>query len=351
MHAGRADREGTARLAARHVEAVENGFYRQGQDLTLGSLGIGTYLGPMDAATDVAYTAAVEAAVRGGVNVIDTSLNYRHQRSERAVGAALQRLFAQGVARDEVVLCTKAGYLVPDAVPLGALREGDVVGGMHSMAPAFLASQLERSLHNLGVASVDVFYLHNPETQLRYVGRGDFLGRVRRAFEKLEELAASGRLQFYGMATWDGFRRAAGDGGRLHLGELAGLAEDVGGRAHRFRFIQLPFNLAMVEAYGLRAETADGAASNVLDAASARGITVVASAALLQARLAREMPEALTARLAGGTNAQRAIQFARSAPGVSVALAAMSGTAHVAENLGVARFPPADENTFRGLFE
>src|SRR5205823_2264748 len=138
-------------------------FYRDAQNMRISNIGIGTYLGPMDDATDDGYAESVITAAGRGVNLIDTSLNYRNQRSERAVGRALEHLFANGAARrHDLVVCTKAGYLVPDAVP-PMLDPNEVVDGMHSMAPAFLADQLERSRRNLGVDTIDVFYLHNPE--------------------------------------------------------------------------------------------------------------------------------------------------------------------------------------------
>src|SRR5205085_42716 len=123
---------------------------RTAQDLRISSIGIGTYLGKIDEATDRAYTHATQVALRAGINLVDTSLNYRNQRSEIAVGAALRSALELGeIQRDEVVVCTKAGYLVPNAVPERRLGPGDVVGGIHSIAPAFLADQLTRSRNNL----------------------------------------------------------------------------------------------------------------------------------------------------------------------------------------------------------
>src|SRR5439155_23840451 len=54
------------------------------------SLGNGTYLGRDDDWTDAAYTVAVRRALQLGINVVDTAINYRNQRSERAVGRALR---------------------------------------------------------------------------------------------------------------------------------------------------------------------------------------------------------------------------------------------------------------------
>ncbi len=116
------------------------------------------------------------------MNVIDSAINYRLQRSERSVGAALN-LTSDEFFRDEIVVCTKAGFLTPDGempedpneyfsreyVERGILRPEDIAAGCHCMAPGYLSDQLDRSRRNLGVECVDVFYLHNPETQLSEV--------------------------------------------------------------------------------------------------------------------------------------------------------------------------------------
>jgi aryl-alcohol dehydrogenase-like predicted oxidoreductase len=338
----------TASYAARFPTHQAVGFYRDAQSLTVSNIGIGTYLGEMDEATDRGYSEAVGAALSAGVNFIDTSLNYRNQRSERSIGTALRQAAEAGhVQRDEVVICTKAGYLVPDAIPKGAITARDVVGGMHSMAPAFLADQLSRSLQNLGIETIDVFYLHNPETQLSYIGQDEFYSRIHQSFVFLEEAVEQGGVQFYGAATWEGFRRPPESPERLSLSRLADIAREAGGDGHHFRFIQLPVNLAMPEAFGNRM---DG--ESVLGLAGRLGITAVASASLLQARLARNLPSEIRAQLPGArTDAQRAIQFARSTPGITVALVGMSKPAHVRENLELASIAPAAEDQYLGLYK
>ena len=161
------------------------------QHLTVSTLGIGTYLGDADDTTDAAYTEAIIAAVESGFNVVDTAINYRLQRSERSIGAALKELARRGYGREEILLCTKAGYLTPDGsvpadpaayflkefVESGILKADEIAAKCHAMAPKFLGDQLERSLKNMSVECVDVFYLHNPETQLAEIPLGDFLAR------------------------------------------------------------------------------------------------------------------------------------------------------------------------------
>jgi aryl-alcohol dehydrogenase-like predicted oxidoreductase len=342
-----ADSAATHRFAARFPVPKSAGFYRDAQELLVSSIGIGTYLGEMDQATDIAYQEAVRGALAAGVNFIDTSLNYRNQRSERSIGVALREaLEAREIDRNEIVIATKAGYLVPDAVPAGVLKASDIVGGMHSMAPDFLRDQMERSRLNLGLSSIDLFYLHNPETQLAYISETEFLGKIRLAFEFLEGAVSDGQIRYYGTATWQGYRHREPSREALPLEKLAGIATEVAGPAHHFRFIQLPFNLAMPEAFANRVN-----GESVLDVAARLGITVVASASLYQARLSRNLPDEIRARLPGAeTDAQRAIQFVRSTPGIAVALVGMSKLQHVHENLALATVPPLDREHYQNLY-
>src|ERR687885_2122921 len=100
---GYATTEGTARYRARLQGVAAENHFRYEQNLWLSSIGLGTYLGPPDAATDRLYVESLTRAVELGANVIDTAANYRFQRSERAIGAALAQLCAGGTyARDEV---------------------------------------------------------------------------------------------------------------------------------------------------------------------------------------------------------------------------------------------------------
>jgi aryl-alcohol dehydrogenase-like predicted oxidoreductase len=322
--------------------------------VAVSSVGLGTYLGRMDEVTDQAYTDAVITALRSGINFIDTSLNYRHQRSERNIGGALLTLISnRELERNEFVVCTKAGYLVPEAIPAIELADQDVVGGMHCLAPAFLTDQLDRSRLNLGLETVDVFYLHNPETQLGYVPQETFYTRMMYAFEAMERLVAGNKIRFYGVATWNGLRKPLDSQGAMSIVRLEQLARQVAGPEHRFRFVQLPFNLAMHEAFTLqREDLGPGESVSTIEAASRLGLHVVTSASIHQSKLAQGLPEVLAARFPGTrTDAQRALQFARSAPGVTVALVGMSKAAHVAENLELADVAPLTPEEFVSIFE
>ncbi len=358
--------EGTRRYAERFAGRAAAGHFREAPaaGLLLSSIGMGTYLGDADARTDEAYSDAVVAAVSGGMNVLDSAINYRFQRSERAIGAALKKLAELGYQRDELVLCTKGGYLTPDGelpanpseyffreyIEPGVLRVDDIVGG-HSMTPRYLEDQIARSLRNLGVECLDVYYLHNPETQLGAVPREEFAPRVRAAFEFLESAVTAGKIRFYGMATWNAFRQPESARDYISLGEMDILAREIAGDAHHFRFVQLPFNLGMTEALTRPNQPLDTRKLPMIEAAHALDITLVGSASLLQGQVARNLPGFVADALGLENDVERALQFARSSPGITTALVGMRRVEHVRANLRLVGVEPASAEQFSQLFE
>jgi aryl-alcohol dehydrogenase-like predicted oxidoreductase len=114
MVTGCATAEGTARFAKNNQ--VGKDHFRQFSGLTLSSIGIGTYLGNPDNATDILVKDAIKKSVLSGINVIDTAINYRAQKAERSVGKAVSELVEEGkVKRDELFVSTKNGYITNDA--------------------------------------------------------------------------------------------------------------------------------------------------------------------------------------------------------------------------------------------
>ncbi|MGA2509609.1 MAG: aldo/keto reductase [Candidatus Acidiferrales bacterium] len=363
---GRATAQGTLRYAARFQGRAAAGHFREiPGGLVLSSIGIGTYLGDPDEPTDRAYASAVVAAVEGGINVVDSAINYRLQRSERSIGAALKALAGKGFLRDEIVLCTKAGFLTPDGempddaneyfsrefLEPGIFRPEDIAAGCHCMTPRYLADQLERSLANLGVQCVDVFYLHNPETQLSEIPADEFRRRIAEAFQFFESAVSAGKIGAYGLATWNAFREDPKSAGYLSLAAIEGIAREIAGRDHHLRFLQLPLNLAMPEALLRPNQVVEGKTMAMVQAARALGITLVSSAALLQGQLTRNLPPYIGAALGIKTHSAQALQFARSVPGVTTALVGMSRVEHVRANLELIGAEPAPRDQFLKLFE
>jgi len=344
----------TESYAARYADRYAPEFYRpSAQAHVVSSIGIGTYLGECSDEDDAAYADAIATAISSGVNLIDTAINYRCQRSERAVGAAIRRALAEGTPREALVVCTKGGFLpLADKPPEsrddyraylkreffepGILTPDDVVAGGHSIAPAFLRYSIERSKKNLGVRWIDLYYLHNPEQQLAAVSPASLRERLRAAFMVLEDAVSRGEIRAYGCATWQAFRTAPGAKAHLSLQDLETIAREVAGERHHFRAVQMPVNLAMPEAF--REPTQElgtkGTLVPALQAASALGLTAIASASLMQAQLTKDLPQSMHELFpTQKTDAQCALAFVRSLPGVTSALVGTRSVLHLAENL------------------
>lgn len=363
----KATTEGTKRYVERFASQIPSEHFHQGNGWSMSSIGAGTYLGEMDDRTDRNYEAAIETAIEHGCNVIDTAINYRFQRSERNVGIAIAHAIQKGkVTREELVISTKGGFLSFDGtypsdpsryiqqeyIQKGICTPDDIVSGMHCMTPAYLENQLERSLKNLKVDCVDIYFVHNPETQLSQIDHKLFSDRMLAAFQLLERKVQDGKVQIYGTATWDGYRTSPRSRSYLSLEELAGIARVAGGENHHFRAIQLPYNLGMPEAFVAKNQTFDGEPVSTLEAAHRMGMVVLTSASILQGQLSANLPAEITQFLRDfPKDVQRAIQFVRSTPGVTSALVGMSNVSHVQENLLVATKSPMDWRDLQPLFE
>lgn len=335
--------------------------------MLLSSIGLGTYLGNEDAATDEGYEASIAVALASGVNVFDSAINYRGQRSERAVGRALARAIGEGrAARDEFFVSTKGGYLPHDAedpreprryiletfVESGLAPRSEIAQGGNCLAPVYLRDQIDRSRRNLGLETIDLYYLHNIESHRTSVDVPTFRERVRRAADVLEEAASEGKIAAWGLATWDGLRVPPEHPEHLSMESVLEIAGEAGGKEHHFAAVQLPVSLAMAQAVAYSSQVTGGRRLPALSAASKLGLAAFGSASLLQGRLATDLPEeiveAFPEAVSGG---QRALQFSRSAPGMTTSLVGVSSPAHARDNFALAKIGPADSARVLALFE
>jgi aryl-alcohol dehydrogenase-like predicted oxidoreductase len=243
-------------------------------------------------------------------------------------------------------------YIEETFIKPGVCKWDDFVQSSHCMTPAYLSHQLDQSLRNLKLESIDIYYIHNPESQLAEVSRDEFYKRLRAAFEFLETAVADGKISVYGTATWNGYRAPVDSPEYLSLERVEETAREVAGDSHHFKVVQLPFNLAMTEAFTDANQTLGGRKVTFLEAAAEFGVTVMSSASMLQSRLSSGLPPIVGSSLRGlRTDAQRAIQFTRSTPGIDVALVGMSDVAHVEENMEAAKIPPATAEEYLKLFD
>ena len=334
--------------------------YKEFLDLKLSELGEGTYLGDLDEETDRRYEETIKLALERGINVIDTAINYRYMKSERVIGRVLEE-----VGRESAVISTKGGYVPFDADsgedPKVFFEENFLKGGLidlnemtpqgHYLGAKFIDWCFEKSLENLKTDYIDVYFLHNPEEQLLFTERERFYEKVAECFSLLEEKRKEGKLRYYGLATWHGFRVPEGARQHLDLSRLFTIAREVGGENHGFRFLQLPYNLGMHEAFSLKNQTLGGEKVSTLTACRKLGIYVYTSASLYQGNVIGRVPDKLKERFGIQKDVLVALQFVRSTPGVGTALVGMSRKEHLLENLEIGSYPPMSEEEFLSLFK
>lgn len=256
MISGYATPAGTQALAEQFPRLT---FNRLGKtDLFVSRVGFGCYRVSSGVS---AHAQALQEALAAGINLIDTSANYADGGSEKLVGEILADLVASGrIAREQVVVVSKGGYLQGNNYALNQQRKRDGNGfeevveyadGLeHCIHPVFLADQIGRSLDRLGLETLDVYLLHNPEYFLGWAHRQAmdheratqaYYRRIDMAFRHLEGEVQRGRIRSYGISS-NTFPAAADDPEFTALERVWELAESIG-QDHFFRVIQLPFNL------------------------------------------------------------------------------------------------------------
>lgn len=361
---GHATLEGTQRFASRHAENISD-HYRTIGELSLSDLGIGTYIGTLDEETDQRYTDAIIRAVERGINVIDTAINYRFQRSERSVAKALAQLIGdKKISRDEVVVCTKGGFIPYDNEPPKKpmdwwdknlfenhiIAPGDIVADCHCIHPNYLRNQIQTSLENLGLETIDVYYLHNVETELVEISPDELEEKIRLAFEALEEEAEKGRIRRYGLATWDAFRVSPEEPQHQSLSRMIQIAHSVAGEKHHFKVIQFPFNFLFREAATASTQEWRGDRVPLLRMLNELDFMAMSNVPLLQGKLLGKLPSEIAPLFPDAKDdVHRALAFASSAPGISSTLVGMSRLPHVDGNTEYLKQRRLDPNTWAKL--
>ena len=362
MIEGFATPEGTTNFARKTLAHKEN--FRKIIDLTLSNVGLGTYLGNPDSETDRQQKNAIKQSVLHGINVIDTAINYRAQKSERTVGKAVSELIDEGkIDRSEIFISTKNGYVTNDADiqedfmayvmrefgKTGIVKEGDISAQYNCMTVPFLEDQLARSQKNLGLDCIDLMYLHNAVEGQPQMSRDEFIVQLKNVFEFYEGQRTEQNIRFYGLATWECFRVPNDSPNFLSLTQVIDLAKQVGGNTHGFRFIQLPYNLQFDQAYMQRNQPVDSNEMSILELAKQSGIGVFTSVPLMQGKLLewiKNKPE-----FTHQSPSVNALQFIRSTPGVLAPLIGQKLDSHVKENLQVLEIPPFSEEEFNALLK
>mgnify|MGYP001805822499 CR=1 FL=1 len=210
---------------------------------------------------------SLKKALSSGINLVDTSSTYTNGNSELLVGEVLKELVdAKKLSRDSVVIVTKGGYLQGLNFDLSQEKKKenkpflDLVeyqdGLEHCIHPGFLEDQITRSLERLGVETIDVYMLHNPEYYLKWAkannrevveARKEYYSRIQKAFEYLEKEVERGRIRHYGISS-NTFPLDSSHFDFTSLETVIKIAQDISKDNH-FCVIEFPMNLAEIGAY------------------------------------------------------------------------------------------------------
>jgi aryl-alcohol dehydrogenase-like predicted oxidoreductase len=341
--------------------------------LKLSSLGVGTFPGAATDEVDECYARIVRDAVIAGINVFDTAAHYRYGRSARALGEGLRRAFADGVAREQVFVVAKGGFLafpggIPDdpeawfdaniaAAGLGTRQDR---AGNHLISPQHVVAQLDTLRAALGLETIDAYLLDQPEVHFPVIGKEYANRKILAVFEALEVAVAAGKLRSYGIATFDGLRVETDALAFQSIASLLGLSEQAARKAPGepfggpgFRVAEFPFNQVMPEAFTRFSQaTGHGNVASSIQAAHQLRVYAIASHTLGKGLLASQCADGVADALADLANdAQRAMQFNRSTPGIGTSLAGISDPAHLEDLVAVARRAPLARDAYLKLYE
>jgi aryl-alcohol dehydrogenase-like predicted oxidoreductase len=137
--------------------------------LGLGCMGLSQGYGPAD---DTESVATIHRAIDLGITFLDTAMSYGIGHNERLLGRALAS------RRDRVTLATKFGIVRgPDGVQLDG-------------RPEHVRRYCDASLARLGVDTIDLYYLHRVDPQVR----------VEETVGAMAELVASGKVRHLGLS-------------------------------------------------------------------------------------------------------------------------------------------------------
>ncbi|MFI5992763.1 aldo/keto reductase [Streptomyces sp. NPDC051362] len=286
----------------------------QVSSLALGAMNFGR----IGRTTQDEATAVVDAALEGGINLIDTADMYGGGESEEMVGKAIAG------RRDDIVLATKAG------LPMGddPNRRGS--------SRRWLVTELDNSLRRLGVDHVDLYQIHrwDPETS------------DEETLSTLTDLQRAGKIRYFGSSTFPAHRVVQAQwAAREH--RLGRYVTEQPSYSILQRGVEAHV-LPVTEEYGLGVLVWSPLASGWLSGAvrAGREITTSRSAAMPQrfdlsvpsnrARLDAVERLAVVADEAGLTLIQLALGFVTAHPAVTSALVGPRTTDHLNAQLAAA---------------
>jgi aryl-alcohol dehydrogenase-like predicted oxidoreductase len=281
---------------------------RTGADVTILGYGAmelrGQPYGP--AIADEEAGRLLNAVLDGGINLIDTSIDYG--RSEELIGRYL------GHRRDEYFLASKCGCL------LGPPPPGARPPFPHDYSAANVRAGVEQSLRRLGTDRLDVVQVHMSPSRGQLAASG--------TIETLQAMRDEGKLRFIGMS-----------------GILPNLPDQIAMGV--FDVFQIPYSAVQREHEQLITAAAGAGAGTLIRGGAARGGPAEdknwqrGPLGLAEGEGQRRWESAgLDDLLAGMSPVEFVLRFTLSHPALSSTIVGTSSIGHLASNLAVAEQGP-----------
>lgn len=162
---------------------------RTGLEVSRLALGTAAFGGLFASVPDQQCSDTLHAAIDAGINFIDTAPHYGKGRSEMRIGAALK-----GANRDSLVISTKIGrLLVPSTTDIDDffLDADNTVERKFDFSAAGVRASFESSLQRLGVDSIDILFIHDPDNHAD--------DAVLNAYPELERMRSEGLIKAIGI--------------------------------------------------------------------------------------------------------------------------------------------------------
>lgn len=294
---GFATKEGTDEYRKK-CALLQDDFFNETKDgLFLSSIGIGTYLGDASDVGDRKYYDSITYGIQNGINVVDTAITYRSMRSEKVVGSVIKDVSSRyDVGREHLFISTKGGvihipggqdrkeYITNKVVNGLLINPGSIIDRRYCIEPVFLEREIEQSRENLGLETIDCYFIHNPETALKSLSREAFYRKLYEIFELMEEKVAQACIRYYGIASWTGFRVDGDCSVFLDLPRIYSIASEIT-ETHHFRFIQVPLSIGMPVLFGKKQHVYHGQNLSVFEAAGKLGLDVFVSGSVYEGKL------------------------------------------------------------------
>jgi D-threo-aldose 1-dehydrogenase len=174
---------------------------RTSLEVTVLGLGCATLGGSRVGVSCEEAEAVVRAAWAAGVRYIDAAPYYGFGQAERCVGDAMR-----GEPRDEWVLSTKVGRLLrprPTPVETGEIRHPMPFDAVYDYSYDGIMRSFEDSLQRLGLARIDILYVHDIGAMQHGGEAHPKLMRTLRdgGYRALEELRSAGTVRAIGIGV------------------------------------------------------------------------------------------------------------------------------------------------------